>query len=66
MIYLNLHAAPTPLHALEVPSRVIVVHLAFYDFLCQLSLPLSCLLRVLQLQPMLVHGEPHSLRVEID
>ncbi len=52
---------PISLHALKITTQVILVQVALLYLLCHLPFPLACLLRVLQLEAVLVHGEPHSL-----
>lgn len=50
-----------PLHPLKVSSSIVVVHLALHNLLGQFTLPLTSFLRVLQLESVLIHWEPHCL-----
>lgn len=52
------------LDGIEIATSILIVHVPFLDLLGELSLPLPRFLGTLQLQTVLVHGEPHSLRTE--
>lgn len=50
-----------PLQTLKVTTRIVIVNVTVLDLLGQLALPFPSLLRILQLQAMLVHGVAHGL-----
>lgn len=52
------------LDGIEIATSILIVHVPFLDFLGKLTLPLPRFLGTLQLQAVLVHGEPHSLRTQ--
>lgn len=49
------------LDGIEIATSILIVHVSFLNLLGELPLPLPRFLGTLQLQTVLVHGEPHSL-----
>lgn len=49
------------LDAIEVSTQVVLVQIALLYVICHLTLALACLLRILELEAVLVHGEAHGL-----
>ena len=43
------------------PRSVVIIQFTIDNLLCQLSLPLSRFLSILEFETVLVHGEPHGL-----
>lgn len=50
----------TTLQSLKVSPSIILINLAILNLFGKLPLPLPRLLRILELESMLVHGEPHG------
>lgn len=52
----------TLLDGIEIATSILIIDVSLLNLLSEFSLPLPRFLGALQLQTVLVHGEPHSLR----